>query len=124
MRPYAPRRAPERFRALELPAPPSRSATLLILSPHVRKDEQWRQEGQPGIWPPASCGKLLALLFVRDQTANSLATALDFTRPSLSAPRYDVPPALPVPSPSRGSSAGEKWSANLTLATQFGWHRL
>jgi phospholipase C len=59
-------------------------------------------------------------LTIRDQTANNLADVLDFTRPQLHAPQYNVPAAVGAPcgTPSTGA---EDWSGLLTLARSSGW---
>ena len=62
-------------------------------------------------------------LTVRDQTANNLADALQFTAPDLTAKQYAVPPGpfgrLCVPGVP--DETDEEWLPLLTMAADFGW---
>ncbi|HEX8981810.1 MAG TPA: alkaline phosphatase family protein [Ktedonobacterales bacterium] len=64
-------------------------------------------------------------LTVRDATANNLAASLNFSAPSLTAPRYAVPTGpfgAPCPIGSSTSSAeAAEWAALTTLAQSYGW---
>jgi phospholipase C len=60
-------------------------------------------------------------LTVRDQNANNLADALDFSTTNLRAGRYPVPPG-PFGAPCGTPAVGEEeWSGLLALARSTGW---
>jgi phospholipase C len=60
-------------------------------------------------------------LTIRDETANNLAEALDFTKRKWSAPSYPVPPGpFGTPCPNVPSEP-DKWIALRELARSFGW---
>jgi len=58
----------------------------------------------------------------RDAAARNLAEVLDFaSAPDLSAPRWDVPPAVSVPCGPEGTADYSDWRALKTLAETHGW---
>jgi phospholipase C len=64
----------------------------------------------------------LAPLTVRDKYARNLAEVLDFrSPPDLTAPRWSVPPALPLPCVSAAGADYEEWKALVNRAVADGW---
>lgn len=96
----------------------------LIISPRAR-----RHHVAHGVYDHTSVLKAiewrwnLPALTARDAAARNIAEVLDFTkRPNLDAPRWFVPPVLPVPCPPDALAADfAEWEAVRDLATSMGW---
>jgi phospholipase C len=64
-------------------------------------------------------------LTLRDAKARNLAEVLDFARPpNLTAPRWNVPPGLPLPCISGNPGDYEGWKALANRAVVDGWRVL
>jgi len=64
----------------------------------------------------------LAPLSVRDQAANNLAEALDFSMPDLAAPEFAVPPVSGEPCPGAAIAAQDHWAGLRDQAQRQGWN--
>jgi phospholipase C len=64
----------------------------------------------------------LPALTSRDAAARNIAEVLDFTNPpDLTAPRWDVPPAVSAPCGPDGTADYEDWNKLAAMAAQQGW---
>ena len=64
----------------------------------------------------------LAPLTPRDKAARNIAEVLDFAHPpNLTAPRWNVPPAVSVPCPPEGTADYTDWRELKSLAVREGW---